>query len=712
MKTRVAIVGAGPAGFFAAQAIFAKDETATVDLFEKLPTPWGLVRSGVAPDHPKIRTVSKVFEKILDDPRCRYFGNVEIGKDFSISQLHEKYDAVIFASGADIGRKLGIPGEELMGVHSAAEFVPWYNAHPDFADFKVDLSGTHAIVIGAGNVAMDVGRLLAVTPDELASTDIADHALEALRKSSIRKTMIVARRGPEHAAFTSPELRDLLDLEHTDVLVNAELVQQAIDRTQIWEEIPKDVRQNLEAFQNLSSIVPQDRDRELSINFLLAPIEILGDTKVSGVRFSINKIEGAEVIPTGETVDHPADIVISAVGYTSCALDGLPVINGKIRNLDGRITDLRRFASLGEEGVDLFLVDSTNADVPGFTPSEREILPVLDRVFRQTKRRVIVASFASHVHRVQQVIDLAEQHKRKVCFIGRSMVRNMDIADRMGYLNIPAFVLIEKDDLDKFGDNVVLICTGSQGEPLAALSRMAYGEHSIVVGEGDTVVLASSLIPGNESPVYRVINELTRLGAKVVHKGNAMVHVSGHAAAGELLYCYNLVKPKNVMPVHGEWRHMKANAELAIQTGVKRNNTVVVENGMVVDLIDGRAQVVGAVPCGFVYVDSQSIGEITETTLKDRRILGEEGFISVVVVIDAQKGTIVAGPDIHARGFAEDVALFDEVKGRIEKALANAVADGVNGTHQLSQIMRKTVGSWVGGEHRRRPMIVPVVIEV
>ncbi|MEY4101271.1 MAG: hypothetical protein RLZZ567_515, partial [Actinomycetota bacterium] len=337
--------------------------------------------------------------------------------------------------------------------------------------------------------------------------------------------------------------------------------------------------------------------------------------------------------------------------------------------LDGRITDLTRFASLGAAGVDLFLVDSTNADVPGFTPSEREIMPTLDRIIANTRRRVIVASFASHVHRIQQVIDIAAMHNRKVCFIGRSMVRNMEIAARMGYLNIPAFVLIEKDDLDKYGDDVVLICTGSQGEPLAALSRMAYGEHSIVVGEGDTVVLASSLIPGNESPVYRVINELTRLGAKVVHKGNAMVHVSGHAAAGELLYCYNLVKPKNVMPIHGEWRHMKANAELAIQTGVKRNNTVVVENGIVVDLVEGRAQVSGAVPCGFVYVDSQSIGEITESTLKDRRILGEEGFISVVVVIDSQKGTIVAGPDIHARGFNEDPAMFDEVKNRIEKAL-------------------------------------------
>ncbi len=380
--------------------------------------------------------------------------------------------------------------------------------------------------------------------------------------------------------------------------------------------------------------------------------------------------------------------------------------------LDGRITDLRRFASLGEEGVDLFLVDSTNADVPGFTPSEREIMPTLDRIISNTRRRVIVASFASHVHRIQQVIDIAVQNNRKVCFIGRSMVRNMDIASRMGYLNIPAFAMIEKDDLEKYGDNVVLICTGSQGEPLAALSRMAYGEHSIVVGEGDTVVLASSLIPGNESPVYRVINELTRLGAKVVHKGNAMVHVSGHAAAGELLYCYNLVKPKNVMPIHGEWRHMKANAELAISTGVNRKNAVIVENGMVVDLIEGRAQVSGAVPCGFVYVDSQSIGEITESTLKDRRILGEEGFISVVVVIDAQKGTIVAGPDIHARGFNEDPAMFDDVKNRIEKALAAAVAQGTNGTHQLSQVVRKTIGNWVGQEHRRKPMIVPLVIEV
>ena len=380
--------------------------------------------------------------------------------------------------------------------------------------------------------------------------------------------------------------------------------------------------------------------------------------------------------------------------------------------LDGRITDLRTFARLGEQGVDLFMVDSTNADIPGFTPSEREIMPALNRVISSTKRRVIVASFSSHVHRVQQVIDIAAQHGRKVVFIGRSMVRNMKIAEDMGYLHVPADLVIDAKDLDQYDDNVVLICTGSQGEPMAALSRMANGDHQIRVGEGDTVILASSLIPGNENSVFRVINELTRFGAKVVHKANAMVHVSGHAAAGELLYCYNIVKPKYVMPIHGEWRHMKANAELAIQSGVPRGNTFIVDNGVVIDLIDHEAEIVGAVPVGFVFVDGQSIGDITESSLKDRRILGEEGFISCVVVIDSQSGQIVAGPDIHARGFNEDAAMFDEVKMRIEKALAIAVADGNNGTHQLSQIVRKTIGGWVGGEHRRKPMIVPVVIEV
>jgi ribonuclease J len=397
----------------------------------------------------------------------------------------------------------------------------------------------------------------------------------------------------------------------------------------------------------------------------------------------------------------PAGLVLATGDFK---MDQLP--------LDGRITDLATFARLGAEGVDLFMVDSTNADVPGFTTAERDISPVLDRVIRQTERRVIVASFASHVHRIQQIIDVAESHGRKVAYVGRSMVRNMKLAEDLGYLHIPPNLIVDSKNLKDYGDKVVLICTGSQGEPLAALSRMANGDHEIQVGKGDTVILASSLIPGNENPVYRVINELTRFGANVVHKGNAMVHVSGHASAGELLYCYNIVKPKNVMPIHGEWRHLRANAELAIKTGVSRTNTLVVENGIVVDMADGYADVAGAIPVGFVYVDGQSIGEITESSLKDRRILGEEGFISVVVVIESQTGKIVAGPDIHARGFTEDNALFNEVKGMIEKALATAVGNGINGTHQLQQVVRKTVGSWVGDKHRRKPMIVPVVIEV
>ena len=397
----------------------------------------------------------------------------------------------------------------------------------------------------------------------------------------------------------------------------------------------------------------------------------------------------------------PAGVVLATGDFK---MDQLP--------LDGRITDLATFARLGAEGVDLFMVDSTNADVPGFTTPERDISPVLDRVIRQTERRVVVASFASHVHRIQQIIDVAVQHDRKVAFVGRSMVRNMKLAEDMGYLTVPKGLVVDAKNLDDYGDKVVLICTGSQGEPLAALSRMANGDHQIRVGKGDTVILASSLIPGNENSVFRVINELTRFGANVVHKGNAMVHVSGHAAAGELLYCYNIVKPKNVMPIHGEWRHLRANAELAIKTGVPRTNTLVVENGIVIDMADGYADVAGAVAVGYVYVDGQSIGEITESSLKDRRILGEEGFISVVVVIESQTGKIVAGPDIHARGFTEDNSLFNEVKGMIEKALAHAVANGINGTHQLQQVVRKTVGSWVGDEHRRKPMIVPVVIEV
>src|SRR3954447_14880751 len=379
--------------------------------------------------------------------------------------------------------------------------------------------------------------------------------------------------------------------------------------------------------------------------------------------------------------------------------------------MDGRITDLRAFARLGENGVDLFMVDSTNAEVPGFVSPERGIGPVLDQVFADSTKRIIVASFASHVHRVQQVLDAAYTHNRRVALVGRSMVRNMGIAADLGYLNVPEGVLIDLKQVDQLRDDeIVLMCTGSQGEPMAALSRIANNDHKVSVGPGDTVIMASSLIPGNENAVFRVINGLTRLGARVVHSGNAKVHVSGHASAGELLYCYNILRPRNVMPVHGETRHLVANADIAVSTGVPRERVVLAEDGVVVGLVDGVAKVVGAVPCGYVYVDGSSVGEITDADLKDRRILGEEGFVSIVVVVDSATGKVLAGPEIHARGVAEGDEVFEGILPQIESALAQAVDQGNTDDYQLQQVVRRVVGRWLGGKLRRRPMILPLVV--
>jgi ribonuclease J len=380
--------------------------------------------------------------------------------------------------------------------------------------------------------------------------------------------------------------------------------------------------------------------------------------------------------------------------------------------LDGRITDLRALARLGEAGVDLFMVDSTNAEVPGFVTGEREIGPVLDRVFGESTKRIVVASFASHVHRVQQVLDAAALHERKVAFVGRSMVRNMAIAAELGYLRMPPGVVVDQKDANSLPDDeVVLMCTGSQGEPMAALSRIANNDHKVKVGPGDTVILASSLIPGNENAVYRVINGLTRLGARVVHSGNAKVHVSGHASAGELVYVYNVVRPRNVMPVHGEVRHLVANAALAVRTGVPPERVLLAEDGVVIDLVGGKASIVGAVPCGYVYVDGSSVGGITEAELKDRRILGDEGFVTIFAVVSSADGSVLAGPQIHARGVAEEDSVFDQVLPEVTAALQAAVVGGTTDTHQLQQVVRRVVGRWVASRLGRKPMIIPVIVE-
>ncbi len=399
--------------------------------------------------------------------------------------------------------------------------------------------------------------------------------------------------------------------------------------------------------------------------------------------------------PAG-TVLHTGDI----------KLDQLP--------LDGRLTDLAGFSRVGESGVDLLCIDSTNAEVPGFVTPESDIGPVLDDVIARVRQRVIVACFASHVHRVQQVLDAAQRHGRRVALVGRSMVRNMTIAADLGLLNIPQGLLIDLDEAVNLPETKVLfVSTGSQGEPLSALSRMARGEHKqIAIRENDTVVLASSLIPGNETAVFGVINGLVRLGAEVIHQGNAQVHVSGHAPAGELLFLYNAVRPRNVMPVHGEWRHLRANAALAVRTGVPEENVVLAEDGVVVDLVEGQATVSGRVEVGMVYVDGLSVGDVGESTLSDRLVLGEGGFIAITVAVDSTTGRAMGRPTLSGRGFSDDPKALDEVAGLVEMELSRTESEGIVDAHQIAQAVRRVVGRWVGETYRRRPMIVPTVIPV
>lgn len=381
--------------------------------------------------------------------------------------------------------------------------------------------------------------------------------------------------------------------------------------------------------------------------------------------------------------------------------------------LDGRLTDMGTFHELGKRGVDLLLSDSTNADVSGFVATERDIGPVLDRVIGEAKGRVFVVCTSSHVHRIQQVLNAARNRQRHVAIIGRSMVRNSGIANDLGYLSVPPGLLLSVDEVDKLPDEGMLVlCTGSQGEPEAALSRMARGQHKdFTLGEGDTVIFASSLIPGNESAVYRLIDRLAYNGVDVITRQQAPIHVSGHAAAGELLTVLNALRPRNFLPVHGEGRHLRAHAKLAVRTGVPEDRVIVARDGYVVDLVDGKASVVGRVPAGFTYVDGGGVGDVGEESLRDRLILGEEGFISAVVVVDSQSGRVVAGPEISARGFADEEAPLDDIRQRVADDIANAsLAEPVD-PDELRRVIRRSIGSQVNRVHRRRPMILVYVVE-
>ena len=370
----------------------------------------------------------------------------------------------------------------------------------------------------------------------------------------------------------------------------------------------------------------------------------------------------------------------------------------------------RRLRPPRRGGVDLFLVDSTNAECR-VHHLEGELAPAIDTVFR-TKGRVIVSSFASHVHRIQQVLDTAHRHGRKVAFVAldgaqhghRPRARLPQHPDGPLVKDLKALERLRPDQM-------TIIATGSQGEPMAALARMANRDHPVEVTAGDTVLMASSLIPGNENAIYRVINELTRWGATVVHKGNAKVHVSGHASAGELLYCFNIIRPTNVLPVHGEWRHLRANADIAIRTGVDPERVLIAQDGSVIDLVDGRARITGTVPAGLIYVDSMTVGGATEETLHVRRTLAEEGVVTIVCIVDPDSGELTEDPDYLAHGFPPEVMDFSGATPAIQRALTKAASDGIEDLEHVEDLVRRAASAWAHRAHRRSPLVIPVIVD-
>jgi ribonuclease J len=381
--------------------------------------------------------------------------------------------------------------------------------------------------------------------------------------------------------------------------------------------------------------------------------------------------------------------------------------------LDGRPTDLPGMSRLGDAGVDLFLCDSTNAEHPGVSPSESEIGPTLHRLIRGADGRVIVACFASNVDRVQQIVDAAVSLGRKVSFVGRSMVRNMGIARELGYLTVDTDDVIDIGAAEMLpADRVVLITTGTQGEPMAALSRMSRGEHrSITLTAGDLVILSSSLIPGNEEAVYGVIDALAKIGSRVVTNAQARVHVTGHAYAGELMFLYNGVRPRNVMPVHGTWRHLRANAKLAVRSGVPEEQVMLAENGVSVDLVNGVASIAGAVPVGKMFVDGLVTGDVGDAVVGERLTLSS-GFVAVTIVVRRGTGKQVMPPHLSSRGFSEDPKALEPAAEKVEEALRALAEERVTDVSRIAQAARRAVGKWVGEVYRRQPMIVPTVLEI
>lgn len=434
----------------------------------------------------------------------------------------------------------------------------------------------------------------------------------------------------------------------------------------------------------------------------------------AGDRLRIGRL-GIELIHVNHSIP---DVVALAVDTAAGVLLFATDFKFDHTPIDGRPTDIQRLGELGAKGVLALFSDSTNAEKPGYTKSERIVGEGFSDMFRRAKGRVVVATFASNVHRIQQVFDAAAAVNRKVCVVGRSMINVVRIASELGYLQFPADMLIDVSDVDKYEhDQVVVLSTGSQGEPMAALSRMAASEHrQIEIVPGDTVIISAHPIPGNERLVGRTINQLYKLGAQVVHGETHGVHVSGHAAQEELKWMLNLCRPKYFVPIHGEYRMLWQHARLATAMGVPEDNVFLLDIGDVLEFrADGSAVVTGRVPSGQVFVDGLGVGDVGNVVLRDRRQLSQDGILIAVVTIDKRTGAVVAGPDIVSRGFVyirESEELLDEARERLQEALAQMSERQMTQWNVLKNNMRDALSRFLYERTKRRPIILPVVMEV
>ncbi|MCI6159051.1 MAG: ribonuclease J [Selenomonadaceae bacterium] len=424
--------------------------------------------------------------------------------------------------------------------------------------------------------------------------------------------------------------------------------------------------------------------------------------------FSVGFIRVNHSIPdaVGLSIKTPVGMIVHTGDFK---LDYTPI--------DGKMTDFRRFSDLGNKGVLVMMADSTNAEREGHTPSERTVGAAFDRAFHNARGRIIVATFSSNVHRIQQIIDTAVRYKRKVAILGRSMVNVVSISLELGYIDAPEGTLIDIDEIGRYRpEQVVIATTGSQGEPMSALTRMAMSDHrKVTIVPGDTVIISANPIPGNEKMVVKTIDNLMKLGAHVIYGRNEGIHVSGHASREELKMMHNLVRPKFFIPVHGEYHHLVKHAELARELGMPKDHIFVGENGMVFEFTKDKGRVAGKVQAGMVMVDGLGVGDVGNIVLRDRRQLSQDGILIIVIGMSKQTNRVISGPDIVSRGFVyvrESEALMDEAKARVEQALDRCEDEGVKEWAAIKANVRDALGRYLFEKTRRRPMILPIIMEV